>query len=56
MKLRIWTLTGWLALLLMLGVVGGMDTGRITIAAGIVSSFALLGVGAVALRKAGWLA
>lgn len=54
--MRRWTIIGWIALLLMLGVVGGMDVGRIGVASGIITSVALLGIGTAALRKAGWMA
>lgn len=46
---------GWISWLIMLGVVGGMDTGRIGVCAGILCSFGLLAAGALFLRKAGWL-
>ena len=46
---------GWVCWLLMLGVVGGLDQGTLSLAAGIPLSFGLLTAGALALRKAGWL-
>lgn len=46
--------TGWLGLLALLGVVGGMDTGRIDVLPGIVCSVILLVLSTLALRKAGW--
>ena len=46
---------GWSCMLLLLGVLGGMDRGAIGVCAGLAASFGLLAGGALALWKAGWL-
>ena len=53
---RVWGFIGWAGLLFLLGIVGGMDQGRITVAAGLIGSVSVLAVSAFALKKAGWLA
>ena len=54
-KKRICEICAWLAFLLMLGVIGGMDAGSIRFGAGAAWAFGLEAVGLAALWKAGWI-
>ena len=53
---RTLSIIGWVSILVLIGIVGGMDTGRITVDVGIIGSVSVLSVSALALKKAGWMA
>ena len=54
-KKRITETVGWLALLIMLGVVRGMDLGTVRVGAGAAWAIGLEAVWAACLWKAGWI-
>jgi len=54
-KKMIASVLGWTSLLLMLGVVHGMETGTIRTGVGAALAFGLELFGAAALWKAGWI-
>lgn len=54
-KQQIIIAAGWLAWLLMLGVVGGMEHGAIRPSSGIIGTFSLLAAGSLSMWKAGVL-
>lgn len=54
-KKMIASVLGWTSLLLMLGIVHGMETGTIRMGVGAALAFGLELFGAAALWKAGWI-
>lgn len=54
-KKRLCAAAGWLAFLTMLGTVGGMELGTVTVGAGAALALGLAAVWAALLYKAGWL-
>ena len=52
---RTLSIIGWVSILVLIGIVGGMDTGRITVGMGIIGSAVMLGMSAYSLHRGGWM-